>query len=86
MPRISAFYGIVITMYYDEHGLPHFHATYGGQRASIAIATGQVLAGRLPERAVRLVLEWSSLHQAELQANWARARREEPLEAIAPLP
>ena len=29
MPRISAFYGIVITMYYRDHDPPHFHAAYG---------------------------------------------------------
>jgi hypothetical protein len=29
MPRISSFYGIVIAMYYREHGVPHFHALYG---------------------------------------------------------
>jgi uncharacterized protein DUF4160 len=55
MPRISAFYGIVIAMFYEEHGVPHFHARYAGERASIAIATLEVLAGSLPERALRLV-------------------------------
>jgi hypothetical protein len=29
---------------------------------------------------------WATLHSAELEANWARARREESLEAIEPLP
>jgi phosphomannomutase len=29
VPRISAFYGIVIAMYFDEHPPPHFHARYG---------------------------------------------------------
>jgi hypothetical protein len=37
VPRISAFYGIAITMYYAEHGAPHFHALYAGQDISIAI-------------------------------------------------
>jgi hypothetical protein len=40
MPRISAFYGIVIWMYHDESphpGRPHFHAGYGGDEASIDI-------------------------------------------------
>lgn len=39
MPRISAFYGIVIWMYHDEihhRGRPHFHARYGEDEASIA--------------------------------------------------
>ena len=29
MPEISRFYGIIIKMYFREHGLPHFHAIYG---------------------------------------------------------
>jgi len=29
VPRISTFYGIVITMYYRDHDPPHFHAVYG---------------------------------------------------------
>jgi Domain of unknown function (DUF4160) len=41
VPRISAFYGIVIAMYYREHGLPHFHATYGGETVVISIQTAR---------------------------------------------
>jgi len=29
MPIIARFYGIVIKMYFKEHGVPHFHAIYG---------------------------------------------------------
>ncbi len=39
MPRISEFYGIAIAMYYEEHGVPHFHAFYAGRQASIAIGS-----------------------------------------------
>jgi hypothetical protein len=85
VPRISSFYGIVIAMYFDEHGVPHFHARYAGAQASISIATLELLAGSLPERALRLVVEWASLHQGELNENWERARAELPLEPIPPL-
>jgi hypothetical protein len=88
VPRISAFYGIVIWMYHDEvhHlGRPHFHARYGGDEASVDIESLEVLAGRLPARALRLVVEWARLHQAELRANWDRARRHQRLERIDPL-
>jgi hypothetical protein len=87
VPRISAFYGIVITMYWREqhHPVPHFHAHYAGERASIAV-DGTVLGGSLRARALRLVREWTALHEAELLANWERAQRLEPLEAIDPLP
>ena len=30
MPEISLFYGIRVTMYYDDHNPPHFHAEYNG--------------------------------------------------------
>jgi hypothetical protein len=86
VPRISTFYGIAIAMYYAEHGVPHFHALYSGAEASIAIGTQEVLAGDLPDRALRLVWEWATLHQAELEANWRLARDGEPLEPIPPLP
>lgn len=42
MPRVSAFYGIVVAMFFNEErhiGRPHFHATYGGQDVSIDIET-----------------------------------------------
>jgi hypothetical protein len=86
MPRLSSFYGIVIAMYYKEHGLPHFHARYAEYDASVAIETLEVLGGSLPGRALNLVREWASLHRDELSANWERARAEAPLEEIDPLP
>jgi hypothetical protein len=45
-----------------------------------------VIAGSLPRRALALVAEWAALHQDELRSNWERARREEPLQPIEPLP
>jgi hypothetical protein len=87
VPRISAFYGITIWMYWNEgiHARPHFHARYAGQAASVAL-DGELLAGSLPRRALALVAEWAALHREELLANWERARREEQLEPIEPLP
>lgn len=85
MPTISRFYGILVQMFYDDEHGPHFHVVYAEYRASIEIGSGKFLAGRLPRRARRLVLEWAKLHHAELLQNWDRARREEPLIQIAPL-
>lgn len=67
MPRISAFYGIIIRMYWDErdHPIAHFHAEYAGKYASIAF-DGTLLAGSLPTRALRLIQDWAPLHQDEL--------------------
>ena len=38
MPEVSRFYGIVIRMYFREHGPAHFHAEYGGAEAVVGIA------------------------------------------------
>ena len=85
MPVISTFFGIVIRMFYREHGVAHFHAEYQGQQATFT-TNGEILAGSIGSRtALRLIKDWSLAHQAELEANWNRAREGEPLERIAPL-
>jgi hypothetical protein len=86
VPRISVFHGIVIRMYFDEHGVPHFHAYYSGHEASIAIDSLDVLEGSLPRARLRLVRKWAALHRAELLSNWERSRRELPPKPIEPLP
>jgi hypothetical protein len=86
VPRVSEFYGIIISMYYREHGVPHFHATYAGDTVVVSIDSGETIAGNVPPRAMRLVNEWLVLHRDELQLNWARAREGTPLAGIDPLP
>ena len=86
LPTISAFYGIVIAMFFNDHDPPHFHARYAEYRARIAIATGDPLDGELPVRAARLVKQWAELHRDELEENWELAQQLHPLEPIAPLP
>jgi hypothetical protein len=69
MPEVSRFYGIIIRMCYDEHNPPHFHARYGRSNAAIEIASLRLLEGKLPPRALGLVVEWAAQHQEELLAN-----------------
>lgn len=84
MPEISRFLGIVIGMFYREHGVPHFHAVYGEHEISVEVESGAV-HGSFPPRALRHVLEWAALHKAELLENWELAREGKPLNRIAPL-
>ena len=84
MPEISRFLGIVIGMFFNEHGPAHFHATYGDYKMTVEIESGQV-RGEFPSRAQRLVLEWAALHKEELRENWNLARQRQPLRRIAPL-
>ena len=85
MPTISRFYGIVIYMNPEDHPPPHFHARYAEHKVSISIATGAVIDGCLPARAVRLIAEWQQLHQAELEENWRRYEAQLPFLPIDPL-
>jgi len=71
-------------MFYRDHGPPHFHATYGEHDIQVSIRDG-VVTGKFPGRALRLVLEWHSLHKDELLEDWDLARERKPLKSITPL-
>jgi len=86
MPTISAFYGILIRMFFNDHDAPHFHARYGEFEATIEIGTLQIMEGRLPQRALSLAQEWGMMHREELIANWRRCRQKVALTRIEPLP
>jgi len=85
MPEISRFFGIIVAMYYNEHNPPHFHVRYGDYKAEIDIRRLCVLAGKLPPRALGLVIEWATQHQDDLMEDWELARQDAELKAIAPL-
>jgi hypothetical protein len=85
MPEISRLFGIVTAMFYTDHEPPHFHARYGQDQAIIGLHSLRLLEGRLPPRALGLVMEWAAVHQAESCADWELARRQAPLRKIAPL-
>lgn len=85
MPEISLFYGIRITMNFDDRNSPHFHAKYAGDECSVDILDGSVMTGYLPRKQVRLVVAWAELHRDELMQNWELARDGKPLNRINPL-
>lgn len=85
MPELSRFYGIIIRMFYGDHLPPHFHAVYQGQEIKVNIKTLGVIEGRMNRRAVALVLEWTTLHQAELQQAWELVTANREPFKIAPL-
>ena len=85
MPEISRFYGIIISMYYDDHNPPHFHARYGKGKAVIEIASIRLLEGRIPPRVLGLIVEWTVQHQLELMDNWNTMQNDKPPRKIRPL-
>ena len=85
MPTISTFLGIVIYMYWREHGPPHFHAVYAEHGAAFDIRTLRVLHGSLPRRVHSLVVEWAVEHREALLEDWDLCRQNKPPRAIPPL-
>jgi Domain of unknown function (DUF4160) len=85
VPAISRFLGIVIAMFFDDHGPPHFDARHADGSAKIRIDTLEPIETTLGRRQLRLVLAWAELHQDELLENWRLARAGETLQEIDPL-
>lgn len=85
MPEISRFLGIIMAMYYKEHGIPHFPAKYSGQTGVFSIPDLRLIEGHLPRRVIGLVLEWAFEHREELLEDWELAKAKKPLQPIPPL-
>jgi Domain of unknown function (DUF4160)/Protein of unknown function (DUF2442) len=56
-----------------------------GYQAVIEIRTLEIKTGRLPRRALDLVLDWAELHQDELLVNWRQIEQGRPISTIEPL-
>ncbi len=72
MPVITRFYGILIKMYFSEHGIPHFHAVYGEYNGVFKIQTLEMIEGDLPLRAKKMVKNWARKYQGELTKMWKK--------------
>ena len=57
-------------MYLKDHNPPHFHAKYNDFEIIISIENFGVLKGKLPSKALALVIKWALLHREELLTNW----------------
>ena len=82
MGKVAEIVGVSLFIHTrEEHFLPHVHARFGGHEASIAIQTGEILAGSIHpsnrrallsemERKIvrkRLMDEWRSIHPGTRQ-------------------
>ncbi len=85
MPTISMFRGIKIFMNWNDHMPPHFHASYGGEEAIIAIREIEVIEGSISGKQLKMILGWAAYHQEELMENWELASKKQELFAIEPL-
>lgn len=85
MPTISAFYGILIRMFFNDHEPAHFHVQYAEYQATVDIALLKIASGELPRRAQELVLDWAELHQQEFLDDWRLCMNKQQPNPIAPL-
>jgi hypothetical protein len=85
MPTISAFYGLMIQMFFRDHAPPHFHVKYAEHKAVIDIQKLVLLEGQLPRRALGLALDWAELHRDELLEDWRLCQEMQAPKPIAPL-
>jgi hypothetical protein len=88
MPTISMFFGIVVSIYFEDnsrHHKPHIHARYQGKSASISIEDGCLLAGEIPPKQLRFVQAWIDIHKEDLMADWELAVAGDEPFRIAPL-
>jgi hypothetical protein len=88
MPSISAFYGLIIYMYFKDnkqHKLPHIHVRYSGEEVIVSIPDGDVLEGGIPSSKMKLLQAWIEIHKEELMADWELAVAGEQPYKIDPL-
>ena len=87
MPELSRFMGMIIKMIFldnDKHHKPHVHVYYGDYEASIGI-DGELLAGAIHMKQLKIVTAWLCIHEDELYAAWNNAVRGMHFDKIEPL-
>lgn len=84
MPTIGYIGSIQIRIYYDDHGVPHFHAVSPDFDYKIAMADYTIISGngRLRGRDLAAIRAWGQKHRDALFLNWRLAREGLPLHDI----
>jgi len=84
MPTVARIGAIQIRFYYEDHGIPHFHAISPNFDFKFAIVDGSIISGtgRIRGRELTAVRRWGQQHRDPLFLNWQRARNAEPLQDI----
>jgi hypothetical protein len=84
MPTIARIGAIQIRIYYDDHGVPHFHAVSPDFDFKLVIADCSIISGtgHLRGRDLAVIRAWGQKHRDMLYLNWQLARDGEPLQDI----
>lgn len=87
VPIVSQFYGIIVTMYFNEntrHNLPHIHVEYAEYDAVFDLQ-GNLIDGRIPGKQRKMIEVWTSIHGEELNALWKAMKEYQEFFKIDPL-
>jgi hypothetical protein len=75
MPELKRFGGFKLLMFFQDENPPHVHVKGANFAAKIRIADGEVLAGEVPNRVLRLARRWIEEHRAGLLEQWDEFQR-----------
>jgi len=67
-----------------QHNKPHIHVYCAEHEASVGM-DGELLAGSLPVKQLKLLQAWIILHEDELYQAWNKAVKNESFNPIEPL-
>lgn len=87
MPELCRFGGMVIYMLFKDigqHHKPHVHVYYGEYEAAIAV-DGELLAGSLPRKQLKIIVGWLAFHEEEVYKAWNLAVQGEHFDKIPPM-
>ena len=87
MPELCRFYSIIVKMIFNDssqHHKPHVHIYYNEYEAAIGL-DGELLAGSIPVKQLKLVQAWLTIHEDELYDAWNKAVQGIPFGKIEPL-
>jgi hypothetical protein len=75
VPTIKIFANCRITMYFGDHGSPHFHIRMtDGREAVFLISSSAPLAGEIPPRDIQEALNWAKANVDALMEKWRELR------------
>ena len=72
-PRLDHIGRLTVWVYFNDHQRPHIGVRGPGIRANIDIATGAVLAGRVPPKDLRQLRAWMAPRREALEAAFSGA-------------
>jgi len=87
LPIISQFYGIIISMFFNEpdsHHKPHIHARYNGIKSVYDLDSNKI-KGDMPIKQDKLIQAWIQIHKEELNSLWVLMKEENKYFKIKPL-